>query len=92
MKFEDFTLKERNVMAEFVYSYDNDIMIKSDALDLLVIMFSKNMIDETDFEILKDRVNKNDSVLEDIIEILFTTIEESEGKKIMNEYFGHDNH
>ena len=62
------------------------------ALDLLVIMFSKNMIDETDFEILKDRVNKNDSVLEDIIEILFTTIEESEGKKIMNEYFGHDNH
>ena len=44
MKFEDFTLKERSVMAEFVYSYDNDIMIKSDALDLLVIMFSKNMI------------------------------------------------
>lgn len=87
MKFKDFTPNERNIIAEFVYSYDADILIKDDALKLLDIMYEKKMIDKEDFETFKIRVNKNEPVLDDIIEILFSIVEENEGKKIMNEYF-----
>ncbi len=87
LKFEDFTKEQRHIMAEFVYSYENDILIKSDATNLLNVMLEKQMIDKEDFETFESRVQKNhSSILEDIIEILFTTVEENDGKRIMNEY------
>jgi hypothetical protein len=91
MKFEDFTKEERNVIAEFVYSYDSDILIKSDALDLVDLFIKKELVDNPHGEELRNKINNNLLVIDDLIEILFTSVEEEEGKKIMNEYFGRSN-
>ena len=88
MKFEDFTQEERTIIAEFVYSYDNDILIKPDALDLVDVFVKYEFVDKEHGEDLIIKINKSDFVLEEMIEILFTSVEEEEGKKIMNEYFG----
>jgi hypothetical protein len=88
MKFEDFTQEERTIIAEFVYSYDNDILIKTDALDLVNVFVKYEFVDKEHGEDLITKINKSDFVLEEMIEILFTSVEEEEGKKIMNEYFG----
>ena len=58
MKFKDFTPNERNIIAEFVYSYDAVVLIKDDALKLLDIMYEKKMIDKEDFETFKIRTLK----------------------------------
>jgi two-component sensor histidine kinase len=88
MKFEDFTQEERTTIAEFVYSYDSDILIKTDALDLVNVFVKKEFVDELHAEELRHKIKNNQLVLEEMIEILFTSVEEVEGKKIMNEYFG----
>ena len=52
-------------------------------------MFVKyEFVDKEHGEDLIIKINKSDFVLEEMIEILFTSVEEEEGKKIMNEYFG----
>ena len=88
MKFEDFTQEERTIIAEFVYSYDSDILIKTDALYLVNLFVKKEFVDESYAEELRYKIENNQLVLEEMIEILFTCVEEVEGKKIMNEYFG----
>ena len=88
MKFEDFTKEERLVIAEFVYSYDTDILIKSDAISLVDLFIDKSFVDSQHASQLKDNINNNVPVLEEMIEILFTCVEEKEGQNIMNEYFG----
>ncbi len=88
LKFENFTEKQRNVIAEFVYSYETDILIKSDAISLLEIMLEKDMIDESDFLTYKEATENNTLPVDDIIDILFICVEEEDGKKIMQEYFG----
>ena len=91
MKFEDFTQEERTIIAEFVYSYDNDVLIKPDALDLVDVFVKYEFVDEPHAEELRNNINNNLLVIDDLIEILFTSVEEEEGKKIMNEYFGRSN-
>lgn len=91
MKFEDFTQEERTIIAEFVYSYDSDILIKNDALKLVDLFIKKELIDNSHAEDLRYKINNNLLVIDDLIEILFTSVEEEEGKKIMNEYFGRSN-
>jgi hypothetical protein len=88
MKFEDFTQEERTIIAEFVYSYDNDILIKTDALYLVNVFVKKEFVDEQHAEDLRYKIENNQLVLEEMIEILFTSVEQEEGKKIMDEYFG----
>lgn len=88
MKFEDFTQEERTIIAEFVYSYDSDILIKTDALYLVNLFVKKEFVDEPYAKELRYKIENNQLVLEEMIEILFTCVEEVEGKKIMNEYFG----
>jgi hypothetical protein len=90
MKFEDFTAEQREVIAEFVYSYYQDIMIKSDAEKLVQVFTVKDMIDKQHATELNEKIKNNEMVLEELIEILFTSVEEAEGKKIMNEYFGRE--
>jgi hypothetical protein len=88
MKFDDFNKRERTIIAEFVYCYDTDILIKTDALNVIDVMYDRQMIDSEHEKELKEKVSKNHSVLEELIDILFSSIEEEEGKKIMNEFFG----
>ena len=41
LKFEDFTPEQRLKIAEFVYSYDSDILIKTDAIELVDVLLEK---------------------------------------------------
>ena len=88
MKFENFTQEQRTIIAEFVYSYDSDILIKADALKLVDVFIEKELIEQDHAVDLREKIINNHLVLEELIEILFTSVEEVEGKKIMNEYFG----
>jgi hypothetical protein len=87
MKFEDFTPEERYIIAEFVYAYDSDTMIKSEALKLVDIFKSKEILDEEKGNEFIEKILNNHYILEELIETLFTAIPEEEGKKIMQEYF-----
>ena len=78
MKFNDFNHKERTIIAEFVYCYDTDILINTDAINLIDVMLDKEMIDSEHGKELRDKVSKNHSVLEELIDILFTSVEEEE--------------
>lgn len=87
MKFDDFTQKERNIIAEFVYGYDYDILIKAEAHLLVNLFVEKKLIDSNHAEDLRTHIDIDGFVLDEMIEILFTSIDEKEGKKIMDEYF-----
>jgi hypothetical protein len=87
-KFEDFTKEERYNLAEFVYSWEQDVLIKPDALKCLVILKKHELIDSDELSVLTENVNLNIfGVSEEIIDILFTKIEEESGKLIMKEYY-----
>lgn len=87
-RFEDFTSEERHTLAEFVYSWEQDILIKPDALDCLKVISNHKLIEIEQYIQLKSLVEKGDEkVSGSIIDILFSEIEEDSGKRIMNEYF-----
>ena len=88
MKFTDFNQEQRTTIAEFVYSFDNDILIKADALKLVDVFIEKELIEQDHAVDLREKILNNHLVLDELIEILFTSVEEEEGKKIMKEYFG----
>jgi hypothetical protein len=62
-------------------------MIKSDAEKLVDVFLNKEMVDKEHAQELKDKIQNKEFVLEELIEILFSSVEEEEGKKIMAEYF-----
>jgi len=86
MKFEDFTKEERTAIAEFVLAYDNDVFIKSDAEKMISIFFAKEMIYSEDSACLSRQLKDNENILEELIEILFSSVDVSVGKQIMDEY------
>jgi hypothetical protein len=52
------------------------------------VFIEKELIEQDHAVDLREKILNNHLVLEEMIEILFTSVEEEEGKKIMNEYFG----
>lgn len=89
MKFEDFTKEERYTIAEYVNSYQQDILIVSDATELVKLMAKKEWIDSSQESMLNIHIkNKKFFIVEEIMEILFHNVPNEEGKKIMDEYFG----
>ena len=89
MKFEDFTKEERYTIAEYVYSYESDILISSDATELVKLMAKKEWINSSQASIINTKIeNKKGFIAEEIMEILFHNVPDEEGKKIMDEYFG----
>lgn len=89
MKFEDFTKEERYVIAEYVYSYNSEILIKSDAKSLIDLMLKKEMILKEIAIHLSEKVESQDFyVADEIISVLSLFIDGDEGMKIMNEYYG----
>ena len=91
MKFEDFTPKERYVIAEFVYSEESDILIKGDGHDLIELFKNKNIIDSVKAEELNKAVDTNaNNIVSQLTTILRENVSNEEGAKIMQEYFGGD--
>ena len=89
LKFEDFTPEQRLKIAEFVYSYDSDILIKTDAIELVDVLLEKEIVNKEEAQILKSKIEANHyEIVEELIGIVFTEVVEEEGVKIMKEYFG----
>lgn len=67
-------------------------MIKQDAFNLLDVFMQKQFIDTEQEAELKQKIEgQKEGILEEMIEILFTSVEEEEGRKIMKEYFDNAN-
>lgn len=89
MKIDDFTKEERTIIAEYVYSYNQDILIKGDAKDLIEMMRKKEMVTNQKASELNQKVDTNDIyIVDELLNTLSAYIDNDEGIKIMNEYFG----
>ncbi|MBK7362768.1 MAG: hypothetical protein IPJ01_10770 [Micavibrio sp.] len=91
-KVIDFTKKERYIIAEYVYSYRQDILIVSDAKKLLEVLKSHNLMSDDEHETLKYRIdNKSDGITDDLIKLLESKVSKEQGISIIDEYLKGDN-
>lgn len=91
-KIIDFTKKERFIIAEYVYSYQQDILIVSDAIKLLEVLKSHNLMSDDEHETLKYRIdNKSDGITDDLMKLLESKVSKEQGISIIDEYLKGDN-
>ncbi len=87
METVSFDKKERNDIAEYVYSCQHDILIKNDAIKLIDVFDRHNQIE--DAKKWKDAINKQ---VVGMVSKLNTLIEEKipikQMREIMDEYYG----
>jgi hypothetical protein len=82
----DFTKEERETIAEFVYSYKQDILIKSDATRLIDVL-AKYKIIENDLAWHEKVKNKGEGVATDLLALVSKHIPNEQGEAIMKEYY-----
>lgn len=85
----DFTKEERAAIAEYVYGYENDILIASDGDKLLEVLSKHKLIDNHD-ELKEALNNKADGIADKLLDLLHEKVSIEQGTEIMNEYFGID--
>lgn len=89
---KNFSTEDKTVIAEFIFSYHEDILIKSDAISLIDVLEKHELIKPGIASISKDHVERQDK---GISHRLFTTLPKLIPKKqldqIMNEYYGGGN-
>lgn len=91
-KVIDFTKKERFIIAEYVYSYERDILIINDAKKLLEVLKNHNLITDDEYETLKYKIdNKSDDLTNDLLNLLESKVSKEQGVSIMDEYFKGNN-
>jgi len=92
MELIDFTEKDRFAIAEFVYSYNSDILIKGDAQDLIDVLERHNLVSEemgvTYEQLRKNASNNSNGVGEQLMLITSNVISEKQGLAIMDDYYG----
>ena len=83
----DFTEEERSIIAEYVFSHKVDILIVSDATDLLEVLNKYNLVE--DYEGLKNGIaNKENGITDKLLSLLMSKVPKEHGVEIMDEYFG----
>ena len=82
-----FTKEEKNIIAEFVYSCHQDILIITDAIKLIDVLYNHKLID-TAGNWLKRVEDKEPGIIADLDLILKTKISSEQGSEIMDEYLG----
>ena len=83
----DFTKEERNDIAEFVYSEKADILIKSDAINLINVLHRHNIIKQPKYYI--DSINnQKEGIVEELIKVLHSSITIDQMNATMKEYYG----
>lgn len=82
-----FTKEERTIIAEFVYSNEQDILIITDAIKLIDVLYNHKLID-TAGNWLKRVEEKEPKIIADLDLILKTKISDEQGTSIMDEYYG----
>jgi hypothetical protein len=83
----NFTKDEKNIIAEFVFSFQTDVLIVSDAERLVEVLAKHGLI--TDKENWCKRISDKDgSVCSELFEVVGQKIPDEQGKEIMDEYYG----
>lgn len=88
MKEFQFTSQENTDIAEFIFSEESGILIKSDAASLLNVFHEHKIIDDNEKTLMTDKVNNQiDGIVDDIKSILYENISKEQIKSIMNQYY-----
>lgn len=82
----ELTLDQQNDIAEFVYSLKADILIKSDAINVVKVLHAHNLIENYDL-LIANIENNIGSPVSDIMEILNKNISDEDKSVIMGTYF-----
>jgi hypothetical protein len=81
------TKEQRNVIAEFVFSYKTDVLIISDAEDLIKVLADCKLISNKK-ELLKKVEDKTDGIADELFNLLTAKISKEQIEEIMKEYYG----
>jgi hypothetical protein len=82
-----FNKEERTAIAEFVFSYQNDVLIKSDAVEVVGVLRDHSLIENPD-KWLDDISNQSRGIGSRLLTLIGSVIENKDGEAIMDEYYG----
>ena len=82
----NFPKEVRTYIAEFIFGYQTDILIKPDAINLVNALKGYNIIEKPDKIIHSININEG-SIVDMIFMTLTDKISETERKEIMQEYY-----
>jgi len=82
-----FTLEERTIIADFVYSEQQDILIVTDATKLIEVLAKHKLIEDKEGW-LRRVEEKEPRTVADLLHLLKTKISDEQGTSIMDEYMG----
>lgn len=89
MKTYDFNKKDRSAIAEFIFSKETDVLIKSDTMDVIITLHKHRIIDDKKQRELVAAVNlQHIGIVGEISGILLSNISDEQGSGIMDEYYG----
>jgi hypothetical protein len=77
--------KDKYIIAEYVYSWQSDILIKSDA-ERLIDVFDKHELIKNKKSWLKDVEDQSDNIAVKLMLVLENNISDDVGNKIMDDY------
>lgn len=84
-----FNEKERTIIAEFIFAYQGDTLIKSEGLDMIKVLKKYELINEIEYNRLESGTNNNDLGIGDMLyRTLIGRIDSYAIEAIMKEYFG----
>ncbi len=84
-----FNQEERTIIAEYIFGYNSETLIKSEGLDLIKVLHKYELINIEKHDSLKKSINNNDSGIGDLLyHILLQKIDCYATDCIMKEYYG----
>ncbi len=85
----DFNKKDRYIIAEFVFSYQTDVLIKDDAQKLIDVLDKHGLIEDAQ-KFRQDVENNTGGAPRRLDAILVGKIPSEQGNAIMQEYYGRE--
>lgn len=86
--FEELSERDRYVIAEFVYSFETDILVKSDAVNLINVLSQHECVSQDQAKVLVSRAMFLDfAIVDDLMTLLEENFSNETMKQIMNNYF-----
>ncbi len=83
-----FNEKERHIIAEFIFSYQTDVLMKSDGLDLIDVLNNHDLITDSEYNNIHVEIINNTCDIHKLARLLSDKINHSIINKIMSEYYG----
>ncbi|MEK6882862.1 MAG: hypothetical protein AABY22_24780 [Nanoarchaeota archaeon] len=86
MEIINFTKEERNAIAEYIHSFKQDILIKSDAIKLVDVLNNHNLIEGV-AGWKKDIENNSPDISEALCMLIYEGVSLKQMKGILAEYY-----